>query len=168
MEAIDTSQWLPKDIPVINAYRASKGDIKRNSDDKLQSITWLPHILHDMNRITKEHLDTAKSFERILIHAKRTLGICDIRGVLYDKHPAGQSHDTDVFLEIIRVIPKPESNIIVWLVWDDYNRGNSILALKVIGTIQHGLENAQKVLDNIAEKRNNALSTLPEVRPDLP
>lgn len=165
-EGHDESQYLPRDCPPVNAFRERQGGVIYEGT-AIKALSWLPDILFDKQRITKPHLDTSNSFFRILVNAKRTLGICDLRGTLFEKFPNGISSDTDAFLEIIRGISRPESNILIWLVWDDYNRKNVPLALHVMGTIHHALENAQNVIDMIAKKRDNASSTSPESCPNL-
>lgn len=178
-EGHDESQYLPKkwlnprtgkeeDYPVVNPWRAGKGDIKRNEDDKLESMTWLPDVLFERKHIQQQHLNTAKSFFRILVQAKKALGICDLRGQLFDRYPAGISDDIDMFIQINRRLVKPESNILIWLVWDDYNRGNVALAMRVIGTILHALENAQEVIDYYAQLSNNKSSASPFLHPKFP
>lgn len=145
-EGHDESQYLPRDTPPVNPYRAQHKGI-RWEGKAIKNIIWLPEILFEKEIITKEHLDTASSFFRILVHAKRTLGICDIRGPLFDKAPSGVSNECDMFIEIHKKLPKSQTQAIIWFVWDEYNRGNHVLAYHLIGTIKHGLENAQICID---------------------
>jgi hypothetical protein len=150
--------------PIINAFRAAKGDIIRNEDDKLESVHWLPRILERQGNITKEHLDTAKAFERYLIHAWRTMGICDLRGKLNDILPAsGLDDNTDMFLEIARKVVRPELNRVIWTVMKNFPCSSAVLPSHDLGVLKHGLENIQKVIDEHKERRNNATSTPPEV-----
>lgn len=183
-EGHDESQYLPKEynaktgkmerVPPINAFRAAKGDITRNEDDKLESVHWLPRIMHRQRQITKEHYDTARSFERHLIHARRTLGICDIKGKLFDIMPAnGIDESTDLFLTILRSVARPEVVRLVWFVDMNFPCSSAALPDDMLGVIQHGLENVQKIIDLNNETRNNTESTLPELslkspRPENP
>ncbi len=178
-EGHDESQYLPKkwinpktgkeeDYPVVNVWRMGKGDIIINEDDKYEVPTWLPRRLFRNGSFTKELFDTSNSFFRILVHAKRTLGITDLRNILFEKPPAsGQNIQVDMFIELKRALALPEMNAIIWLVWDDYNRGNTGIAYQIIGTIKHGLENCQMVIDKFKEKSDNESSTAPFLRPEF-
>jgi hypothetical protein len=160
-EGIDESQFLPKEfnkktgkyesIPPVNAFRAKHGNIKW-AGESIKDASWLPEILFNADTEEKGYIDTSNSFFRILVHAKRTLGICDLRGSLFENHPYGITTETDMFLEIIRNVVKPEVTVSIWLVWNEYNRGNLPLAQKLIGTIKHGLENIQSCIDNCNKK----------------
>ena len=161
-EGHDESQYLPKGTPPVNAFRAQHGNVKWEGES-IKAMSWMPDILFDKEIISKKHLDTSNNFFRIVVQAKRTLGICDLRGGLFDKHETGAAFEADLFLEIWRSIPKSEFNMLLWFVWDDYNRGNVALAIHLRGTIQHGLENAQKIIDNFSKANDNTESTLPEV-----
>jgi hypothetical protein len=147
-EGHDESQYLPKGIPPINPFRAQHGNLQWEGE-AIKDVSWLPEKLYVIEKITKPHLDSASSFQRALIMAERTLGISDIRGALFDKHADGQNSDTDMFLEFVRKLAKPEISTLTWFVFDKYNHGNINLALHLIGTIQHGLENVQKVIQGI-------------------
>lgn len=171
----DESQWIKPVFnrasekmempPIVNPYREAKGDIVRNEDDKLESVHWLPRIMQRQGQITKEHFDTARSFERLLIHSRRTLGICDIKGKLFDMMPSsGIDDSTDLFLEIVRVVVRPEVTRIVWFVDMNFPCSSAALPIAMLGVIHHGLENIQNVIDMHNQKRNNATSTLPELR----
>ena len=184
-EGVDESQFLPKEfnqktgkheqIPPVNAYRAQHGNIKW-AGESIKDANWLPEIVFDGdNDKEKPYLDTAKSFFKILVQAKRTLGITDLRGPLFDKLPYSANPETDMFVEIHRGLAKPEMTAVIWFVWDDYNRCNVALAHKIIGTIKHGLENVQKILDsrkkdvdNSSGMRDTYLSAAPELRPKFP
>jgi hypothetical protein len=165
-EGVDESQFLPKEfnkklgkyekVPPVNAYRAKHGNIKW-AGDSIKDASWLPELIFNGDTEEKVYLDTANSFFRILVHAKRTLGICDLRGALFESYPSGISQDTDLFLEILRHVVKPEVTVLIWLVWNDYNHGNIALAKKLIGTIKHGLENVQRVLDDTKKRERNSV-----------
>lgn len=174
----DESQWIQPVLnrvtgkmempPIVNPWREAKGDIVRNEDDKLESIHWLPRILQRQGNITKEHFDASRSFERILVHARRTLGICNITGKIFDAIPSGGVDDTtDMFLEILRKVARSEVMRIVWLVDMNFPCSKAAIPIGMLGIIQHGLENIQNVIDMHNEKRNNAASTLPEVSQNL-
>ena len=126
-EGHDGSQYLPRGTPPVNAFRAQHGNV-RWEGEAIKALTWLPDILFERKIIEECHLHTANSFLRVLIHAKRTLGITDLRGALFDKFPDSMPTENDLFLEICRELPRPEANAIIWLVWDDYNRRNIALA----------------------------------------
>lgn len=154
--------------PIVNAFRAQHGHIKRNSDDKLVDLTWLPAVLEDKGIIEKVHLDTCKSFLRVLIQAKRTLGVCELKGPLYDKAPEEIRNDADLYLLIKHGVSKQDLLNLIWLVEEKYTQGNVWAADAIIGNLLHALEAAQQIIfDNSEQSAKIAASTSPEVRPDF-
>jgi len=166
----DESQYLPKILnpvsgkweepPPVNAYRAAKGDIRRNDDDKIESATWLPRIMFLGRRIEKEHYDMAVVVECVWLSAKKTLGILDLRGKLFDKVPElGTNVDVDAFLEMHRTMARPELEAVLWFVSFYIRASSAALPLERLGVILHGLENAQNIIDNCKRKRKVASYT---------
>lgn len=157
----DQSQFLPNWLnpktgryeqpPLVNAYRAAKGDliVQLSEDGGLNKVlTWMPDILHYKGKLEKEHVDTCFSFFGILTNARRILKICDLRGLLADKklEKGEGDEETDTFLTIVHTLAKAEANMMFWVVCDEYNRGNYTLAVSMIGTIKHAIENTNNIL----------------------
>lgn len=149
-EGHDASQYLPRGVPPVNAYRATKGDIVREGES-IKAISWMPDRLYVADRLSKEEVNTCTMFYSILIATRRVLGICDLRGILTDKtmeNPT-KSLEVDYFMEIMNGLPRPEGNMLLWVVCDEYNHGNLELACMLLGTIQHAIENTKNIIDNI-------------------
>lgn len=155
----DESQYLPKKwfnpktqkeepYPFINAYRKNKGDIFLNKDDQMQTLSWLPDALELKGFIEKEHHDTCKSFERILIQAKRTLGICDIRGVLFEKLPEEIRNELDMFIVLKKELLKSYMVTMIWLVEAEVTNANISVVGGLVGKVHHAIENTQRIIDN--------------------
>lgn len=166
----DESQWLPRkwtnpktgkeeDYPVINAHRVSKGDI-RYDGVAIKARQWLPDILFDRSdERQKPYNDTCVSFFGYYVSAMQALGISDIRNILFDVvEQAERLPPVDTYSAILRGIPKPESNALLWVVLDERNRGNIALAHKMLGTIRHAIDNTAKVIDKLVEVRKMAAS----------
>ena len=157
-EGHDESQYLPEGVEVVNPFRKQHTSISVEGELH-KAIEWLPDILFEKHCITKRQLDTAFTFLRILVNAKKALGTCDLRGVMFDKYPYGISSDVDPFLEIKRKIGKYDFNALIWLVWNDYNRGNISLALQKLSHLKRILDHTQYSLDEINRLKHNATST---------
>lgn len=163
-EGHDESQYLPRGTPPVNPFRERQGGV-RWEGTSCKALSWFPDRLYHLQIIEKHHLDTAISFITAMINTQKVLGIGDIRGILHDKPEELNSPKGDVFYAILNRLCKPESNMLLWLVCDDRNRGNTSLARHLIGTIKHALENTQKIIDNMAGVCESELSPAPEVRP---
>lgn len=175
----DESQWIKKEFnpktgkmempPLINAFRAAKGDIFRNSDDKLESPEGLPRIMFINGRISEDDFNTAKRVESIWIHAQRTLGISSIKGVIASDVAPANSIDpnTDRFLEMWRHIPRNEFEQMLWFVSFRIKAMSAALPLDRLEIIQSGLQKAQKMIDIWDGNSNNALTGSPELRPEF-
>jgi hypothetical protein len=161
-EGHDESQYLPDGVEVVSYYRKQHGQVIHEGLLH-KTLEWLPDILFEEKKISKEQLDTAVSFFRILINAKRALGTCDLRGTLFDKYPYGISNDIDPFLHIKRSIGKWDFNALIWIVWDEYNRGNVNLARQKVDHVTRILNHAKIAIDDLTKKRNNTQSTQPVV-----
>lgn len=173
-DGLDPSQFLPRGVPPVNAYRAAKGDLLAIVDEEehfegVKSITWMPDRLYHAGKIAKEQVDTCQSFYIAVIATRKTLGICDLRGVLIDKllQTVVNIKDVDIFLSVMRQLKKPEANMMLWLVDHDYNRNNMELACHLIGTIKHAIDNTQNILDRITEAAKMEKSSCAEPRPDF-
>lgn len=159
----DESQYLPRDVPIVNAFREKRGGV-RYEGTAVKAIQWMPDILFDRdNEKEKPYNDTCVSFFGYYVMAGQALGISDIRNILFDRIEEGtQLPPVDTFSAIMLGLAKPESNMLLWVVNDDRNRGNVALGRHLIGTIRHAVENMQNILDTLAQKRrlekSNALS----------
>lgn len=171
----DESQYLPKvfdpvtgkmiPTPPVNAFRAQHGNVVYEGD-LIRQLEWLPDILYAHAVIDKCHLDTALSFYTAYIETMKALKIGDIKGILNDKTDELSTPKGDIFFAVMHGLCKPEANMMLWLVCDDRNRKNTLLARHLIGTIKHALENSQIIIDNLKKKNNNTLSPEPESRPE--
>lgn len=153
-EGHDESQYLPHGVPPVNAFRAAKGDIKRIGEE-IRARHWMPDLLFDYGHFEKEHVDTCLSFYAILIGARRVLGICDLLNAITDKMAMEASNaEVDSFVEIMRGLPKPEMNMLIWVVDNDRNHRNISLAFHLIGTITHAIEHTQKIIVEISDRKS--------------
>lgn len=171
-EGHDESQYLPNGMPPVNAFREQHGNVQWEGLS-IRALTWMPDILFVRRSIEKVHLDTCVSFYGAVVETRKVLKIGDIRGILFDKPDELTTPKVDVFFNIVHGLCKPEANMLLWLVCDEYNRGNISLAHKLIGTIKHGIENAQKIIDNLRERAKQQESPSAELslkspRPENP
>jgi hypothetical protein len=145
--------YLPSEVPIVNAYRAAKGDIKRIGEE-IRARHWMPDLLFDAGHFSKENVDTCFSFFAILTGARRTLGICDLLNAITNKAALEYANaDVDAFLEIKRGLTLPEMNMLIWVVDNNLNHENIPLAYHLLGTIKHGAEKAQKIIVDLAENK---------------
>lgn len=175
----DESQWFKPFInpktgkrempPIVNAFRAAKGDVILNDDGTHESPHWLPRIMFTKGRLSKEHYDMAFCFECVWFQAKKTLGVLELKGKLYDKMPEGEiTIEVDSFLEIKRTISANEFREIIWFVSKYFPASDAALPLDRLGVILHGLENSKIIIDICKKKRENAKYTSPEVSLNSP
>lgn len=175
-DGIDESQWLPEKVynekteqwdkvPIVNAFREMKGDIVQLDEDGgvHKVINWLPDALKSNGYIEKEHHDTCKTFERILIQAKRTLSICQLKGPLFEKPPEEIKNDADMYILIKNKLIRREMIIMIWLVEETKTDGNMRAANDLIGKIHHAIENSQRIIDSVKKNDNIRKSASPEV-----
>lgn len=143
----DESQYNPRGVPPVNPFRMQHGSIKWEGE-AIKALTWLPDILRDIGYIEKGHHDTCKSFERILIQAKRTLNICQLKGALFEKPPEMINNDTDMYLLLKNKLILREMEIMIWLVEEENSKENLKAVNFLIGKIIHAIENSQRIIDN--------------------
>lgn len=176
----DESQYLGKildprsgkmiPIPPINAFRAAKGDIIRNTDDKLESITWMPRRLNitlddrGHKLIDDDQLHTCKSVERAALSAMAALGLSSIRVFMAgDMNLAGLSQ-IDPFKAILTLMKPCYSTALLWVICDERNGGNTQLAIKMLGSIHTGISFAKEILDSLQDSGKVSIVALPELR----
>lgn len=150
-EGHDESQYLKKGTPPVNPFRMQHGKVKWEGE-AIKALTWLPDVLQDIGYLEKEHHDTCRSFERILIQAKRTLSICELKGALFDKAPEEIRNDVDMYLLIKNTLICSEMQIMIWLVEEENSISNIEAAASLNGKIKHAIENTQKTIDNVSKK----------------
>jgi hypothetical protein len=155
-EGHDESQYLPKGIPPVNAFRAQHNGIKWEGQ-AIRSLTWLPDILNatlDENGkelLNRDHIATCTRFYSAVVSTRKTLGISDIRGYIADSKGEKNDNPSDIFFSVVNGLLPYQSNLCLWVVCDEYNRGNFKLAQKMIQSIQQSLDNAQKIIDEISK-----------------
>lgn len=148
----DESQYLPKGTPPVNPFRAQHEGIKWEGES-IRAKTWLPDILEeqlDENAhplLSGDQVHTCKSFLRSVVGTRNALGITDLR--IYVGQPNSEAESKDIFFSIMRGLVAYQANLCLWVVCDEYNRGNISLARKLIGSIQQSLDNAQKLIDSL-------------------
>jgi hypothetical protein len=162
-EGHDESQYLPKGLPAVNAYRAQHGKVIWEGDS-IKSLEWLPDAFFGGNEKEEGYLRTCNAFFCYLVQFKRTCGTCDIRGRLFDELATGISFELDMFKQIRDRLPKNELATLVWFVWNDYNRGNMNLASYLLGTIKHALEHTKNIIDDCKKIVETASQTSPQLR----
>lgn len=163
----DESEYLPKKwfnpktqkeepYPIVNSFRAKKGDVVMLDEDGgvHKALKWLPDILHrtlDENAkelLTGDHVHICESIFRIACSAKVALGIADLRNYSL---PVDTSEsitvEVDKLFALLKGLLPYQSNLCLWVVFDEYNRGNVVLAKKIISSICSSLDNAKKILD---------------------
>lgn len=168
----DESQYLPKkwinpksgkeeDYPVVNECRAKKGDIVQlETDGGLnKALTWLPDKLNHMRDdngkelLNRDYLHICESIYKIVMSARHSLGISDLRSFI-----GGEAIiqvgilPSDPFFAILSKLMPYQSNMVLWVVCDEYNRGNIALARKCISSILGSLDMAKKVIDDCRPK----------------
>lgn len=177
-DGIDESQWLPKvfnkhtglleRIPPVNPFRQQHGIVKWEGES-IKAISWMPDLLFakldaDGNQLLNgDHLMTCKAFYSAVVSTRKALGISDLRGYLSDPGQ-GNPATGDVFFTVMTKLLPYQANMCLWVVCDEYNRGNVALAEKLITSIQNSLDLARKVIDNIPQIDDNAIVPAPEVR----
>ncbi len=171
----DESCYLPKKwfnpktgkdetYPIVNSFRAAKGDIIENENGNLESLSWLPRILFKQGNIKKEEFDTADSFTKILIQAMRVLKVSNIKGQLFDKLPATSPNvETDIYLEIVRGLPREQLIKLIWLVTWNTPCKSVALPNEDMKLIVHGLYNTQNIIDKSKERRRMQESSTEQV-----
>jgi len=174
-EGHDESQYLPKvfnkatgkmeNMPVVNAYRERQGGV-RYEGEAIKALQWMPDIIFDReNEKERPYNDTCVSFYTYHVQANQSLGISDIKNILFDKaQDVSSLPPIDTYSAILRGLVKPESNMLLWVVCNERNKGNVALARHLIGTIRHAIENAQIIIDNLAKNRKIEKSSAPELR----
>lgn len=167
-EGHDESEYLPPGTPSVNAYRAAHGKLEW-VEKTLHAKTWMPDKLFELRKIEQEHLDTALCCFLCLMQTLQTLGLGEVKGILVDAPLIiTQREAIDTFHALMRELPKPESNMMLWVIRDDRNRGNTRLACHLIGTIKHALENARNIIDKLQEGRRMRDKSSPQLRPESP
>ncbi len=111
-EGHDESQYLPCDVPIVNAFRERKGGVKYEGT-AIKAMQWMPDILFDReNEKEKAYNDTCVSVYGYYVMAAQTLGISDVRNILFDWiEDAVQLPPVDTFRAImtglVKSISKP-------------------------------------------------------------
>lgn len=146
--------------PIVNPFRERQGSV-RYEGTAIKAIQWLPDILFDRdNEMEKPYNDICVSFYGYYIQAGQTLGISDIRNILFDPiDDISELPPTDTFRAIMTGLRLPESNMLLWVICDDRNHGNVHLARHLIGTIRHAIENTKNIIDELTQKRRMAASS---------
>lgn len=144
--------------PIVNAFRAAKGDIFINPDDKNECPSWMPRILNlKLNESGKAYLDddalhTCKRVERAALSAMAALGVSSLRCFLSgDGRDISSLAEYDPFKALLTGLLPKYSTALLWVVCDERNRGNIPLALKIIGTITQAIALAKNILDDSRE-----------------
>lgn len=150
--------YLPKGMPLVNPFRMQHGKV-RWEGEAIKALTWLPDILHetldDKGRelLSRDYVHICETVQRIVISAKQCLGLSDLRGYIgaqgLSTLPLPQS---DPFVALLSKLMPYQSNLVLWVVCDDYNRGNVALAEKLITSICNSLDLAKKVIDECRPK----------------
>lgn len=186
-EGHDESQYLPKTwynpktqmdepYPVVNAFRAAKGDIVHLQEDGevARALVWLPHALHlkldhcGQRIISSDHLHTCETLNRVLRIVKVALGLSDLRA--YTDGQAGEmapSAERDIFVELIKGLPVFQGRVGFWFAEADFTPQNSRAALQWLGAIYAALDSAQNIIDATRESDNMSIVASPEVCPEL-
>lgn len=170
-EGHDESQYLPKGMPPVNPFRAQHRGIKWEGQ-AVKALTWLPDILNAMlndsgnELLTRDHIATCTRFYSAVVSTRKTLGISDIRGYIAEPTGKNDSRETDIFFSVVNGLLKYQSNLCLWVVCDEYNRGNIKLASHLIGSIQQSLDNAQKIIDSLKNVTTIQIVPVPELRPN--
>lgn len=178
MTTLDKTQFLPDKelnvktgemvpVPRVNAFRAKQGNV-RYEGQAIKALTWMPDIMLDREWINGDHMHTCGIFYRAVVATRKALGIGDLRAYLAESRPDGAGAACDVFFAVLSQLPKAQSNMCLWVVCDEYNRGNFMLAYNLRGTIQAALENAQIIIDREKEKAENTPVLTPELSSGRP
>lgn len=162
-EGHDESQYLPKkwynprtgreeDYPIVNPFREKHGGVVTEGKS-IKALTWLPDKLHlqldtDGNQlINGDQLNTCRSFYRAVVSTRNELRIDNVRNLVGQSPTPGEP--TDIFFAVVRGLLPYQANMCLWVVCDEYNRGNLELAQKLIVSIQNSLDLAQKIIDSL-------------------
>lgn len=157
-EGHDESQYLPKNVPIVNAFRERRGGV-RYEGTAIKAVEWLPDILFDReDEREKPYNDTCVSVYGYHINTLHSLGMRATNNILFDPvFAVTQLPAVDTYAAIIHGLAKPESIVLLWTVCTERNHGNIGLARSFIGTIRHAIENAQSIIDALTEKRKRTL-----------
>lgn len=167
-EGHDESQYLPKkwfnpktekeeSYPVVNPFRAQHGKVRLEGEE-IKALTWLPDILHDTygedgkELLSRDYLQICETIFRIVMSARNALGISDLRSFLGAEQLNQHLSARDPFFALLSKLLPYQSNMVLWIVCDEYNRGNIDLARKLIETIRNSLDLAKKVIDDCKGK----------------
>lgn len=141
--------------PIVNAFRAAKGDIQTNSDAKVEAAHWMPRILNlKLNKRGEKYLDDdqlhiCRRVERVALSAMAALGVSNLRCFMAMGSDVAELPKRDPFATLLTDMLPEYSNAMLWVISDERNLGNVELAIKIHGTIVQSLELAKKILDEI-------------------
>lgn len=145
----DESQYLPRDTPAVNAYRAAQGGISWDGQS-IKHLTWMPDKLHyklteeGKPYLDRDRLQTCEGLYRAVTGTRSALGISDLRIYVGEKSEGGEPKD--IFFAVLRKLLPYQSNLCLWTVCDEYNRGNLPLAMQLISSIHNALDMAADVI----------------------
>lgn len=168
----DESQYLPRGTPPVNPFRAQHGKLEW-VERTLHAKTWLPDILNTTLNdkgdplLNTDNLTTCMRFYSSLVSTRKALGISDIRGYIADPQKGSNKPETDIFYAVMTGLLKYQSNLCLWIVCDEYNRGNLKLAEKMIGSICNSLDLAQNIIDNLCDSSIMQIVPAPESCPEI-
>lgn len=159
----DASQYLPRGVPPVNAYRAQHGSV-RWEGEAIKALTWLPDILEHRGRINGDHLNVCLTIKRATTSTMNALAIENVRAYLTDVvavqnkcqciDKAKCQCGTDIFYNLLTRLNRKKSYICFWLVTDEMNQGNIGVAIREIGFIKEALEDAHKIIDDCKNRSN--------------
>jgi len=171
-EGHDESQYLPtkwynpkteKEEPyqVVNAFRAAKGDVIINETGYYESLTaFFPNQLSKIldekgqNLLSRDDVHTCKRIERAVLSAWAVLKFGHLKNfTIGDDIDTSKLPKHDPFVALLTGLLPYQSNICLWVIFDDRNRGNIPLATKLISSIRNSIDLAKNILDNLPECR---------------
>ena len=148
----DKSQYLPRGTPPVNPFRAQHKGIEWDGES-IKVKTWMPDILlktldeFGKEMLTRDQVHTCESMFRAITATRNSLGINDLRAFIGESK--GDGEPKDIFFAVIHGLLPYQANLCLWVVCDEYNRGNLPLAKKLITNIQQSIDLAQILIDNL-------------------
>lgn len=149
-EGHDETQYLPRGTPPVNPFRERQGGVKWEGTG-VKALTWMPDIMNDTldeegrELLTRDQLHTCESFFRAVVATGNELKIDRLKIYMGDS-VEDEKKAKDIFYAIMTRLLPYQSNLMLWVVCDDRNRGNIALAKHLKSSIQNAVDCAQKVI----------------------
>lgn len=150
--------YLPKGMPLVNPFRMQHGKVKWEGE-AIKALTWMPDILHETldeagkELLNRDYVHICETVFRVVMSTRNFLGISDLRSFIGgDGMALATLPAQDPFAALLTRLMPYQSNLVLWVVCDEYNRGNVPLAKKLIASICNCLDLAKKVIDECRPK----------------